>query len=666
MQKKSKWLALALTIVLSFSLLPASALAASGQVQATLDYRDIHISVDGAEITPTDAKGEIVEPFAMNGTVYLPLRAISETLGLDVEWNDATGTVVINTAKPLDFALADADETVQGFVCVADKAGKVYWQAGLNSFDEVFQTFGLTDDGTYVKAFAVPDNGEDYPFLYPEKPWKGFVSGDMIPDWFTAGIQSKVSAAFKQWKEDVYSLFDYEGLRALSAYDSINAAPAADYQVTAEDLAALKGFVEIEDSLLVNSRDSVLYTVEKYCGTAIKNDISNFYTAIARILPDTAISKEKQSEMGVMPKGVTSSNYLCDVVGTYFNFDEWLYCNLETEGYPYACSRYLFERGLFPWRDDGTNNWYLSSAKGDVFYCINDSEIGPAQAFSCLVDVNGSVYWRVALDSASALEKAFADDIQGEYICAHVKPVLAKEDATIELPDGKDPSIMHNYVYFDPASTWTLSIEGDTPAWFTAESEEKVMTAFDAWYAAIYDKIDFEGIRKIFISQPEEIAVTDEDVVLLRQWARQWQDFTDRGENPASKIKGMIYENFGMTVWADLMEYVTADWRVHHTTCTGAAISKGYLAYKGDEYSALKSTVSDSVLDMQTALTANYLKGIDWGTGSTEYPYQGVAQLVEHGLIPSTDGVCWYLTNIDTEDAEIIYEIPVAELLADE
>lgn len=663
MKKMTKWLSLMLAIILTFSLMVTPALAASEKVQATLDYSDISIMIDGEEITPTDVNGKHVEPFIIDGTVYLPLRAVSEALGCDVEWDGATDTVIINTAKSLDFTLAGADDTVQGFVCVADKSGKVYWQAGLNSFDDVFQTFGLTDDRSYVKAFAVPDNDEDYPFLYPEKGWKGLIYADAIPNWFTADIQSKVSSAFEQWKEEVYSLFDYETVRTITLDEVIAASPAADYQVTAEDIAALRDFVEVEDALLVYSRDSVSYTIQKYCGTAIKNDISNRLGSIGNALQSRAISAEKQAKLGVMARGVTSANFINDVAGSYFDIDEWLYCNLETEGYPYAGGRYLFDHGLYPWRDDGTNDWYLSSANGDILYRVNDSEIGPAQAFSCLVDANGNVYWRAALDNGPTLEKAFVDELKVEYVCAHVKPVLDEEKATIELPDGKDPSIMHNYVYFDPASEWTLSIEGDKPAWFTAEVEKKVMAAFDEWYAKIYDNIDFEGIRKIFTSQPDEIKVTDGDIALLRQWARQWQDFTDSGENPAYKIKEVIYANFGMTVWADLMEYVTADWRVHHTCCTGMAVSQGYLAYKGEGNMPLKKTVSDSVLDMQTALTANYMKGIDWGTGSTEYPYQGVAQLVEHGLIPSTDGVCWYLTDIDT--AEMIYEIPVVELLAD-
>jgi len=70
----------------------ASALAAY-QTQATLDYSGIQITLNGQPVTPTDAAGNPVEPFAINGTTYLPVRAVANALGLGVEWEQATQTV---------------------------------------------------------------------------------------------------------------------------------------------------------------------------------------------------------------------------------------------------------------------------------------------------------------------------------------------------------------------------------------------------------------------------------------------------------------------------------------------------------------------------------------------------------------------------------------------
>ena len=61
----------------------------------TAVYRDIKITIDGEEIIPKDANGKIVEPFIVDGTTYLPIRAISEAIGYNVKWDDEANTVVI-------------------------------------------------------------------------------------------------------------------------------------------------------------------------------------------------------------------------------------------------------------------------------------------------------------------------------------------------------------------------------------------------------------------------------------------------------------------------------------------------------------------------------------------------------------------------------------------
>ena len=62
---------------------------------AELFYNNIKIYIDGGEIVPKDGNGNVVEPFTMNGTTYLPVRAISNAFGKDVEWDGATQSVYI-------------------------------------------------------------------------------------------------------------------------------------------------------------------------------------------------------------------------------------------------------------------------------------------------------------------------------------------------------------------------------------------------------------------------------------------------------------------------------------------------------------------------------------------------------------------------------------------
>lgn len=63
-----------------------SALATSGKVTKELEYRNISVTLDGEKLDLRDAKGNAVEPFMFEGTNYLPVRALAESLGLSVSW----------------------------------------------------------------------------------------------------------------------------------------------------------------------------------------------------------------------------------------------------------------------------------------------------------------------------------------------------------------------------------------------------------------------------------------------------------------------------------------------------------------------------------------------------------------------------------------------------
>lgn len=94
---KAKKIAVVVSAVLSLCLLAGTALAASGTLQKEIAYRDIKITLYGKEVTPTDANGNAVEPFIMDGSTYLPVRAVAGALGLDVAWDGATSTVILGT-----------------------------------------------------------------------------------------------------------------------------------------------------------------------------------------------------------------------------------------------------------------------------------------------------------------------------------------------------------------------------------------------------------------------------------------------------------------------------------------------------------------------------------------------------------------------------------------
>lgn len=94
-----KLISIIFVLTLVFSL-ACSAIAVSSTIQANLTYRDIKVTMNGEQIALVDSAGNSVEPFIINGTTYLPLRVVSNALGLTVGWDDATSTVSLAEEEP--------------------------------------------------------------------------------------------------------------------------------------------------------------------------------------------------------------------------------------------------------------------------------------------------------------------------------------------------------------------------------------------------------------------------------------------------------------------------------------------------------------------------------------------------------------------------------------
>lgn len=90
-KKKIIALVLILTIILS-----TTVFATVGSRTAELVYNNIKILLNGKQITPTDANGNAVEPFVIDGTTYLPVRGIASALGMNVGWDAATSSVTLD------------------------------------------------------------------------------------------------------------------------------------------------------------------------------------------------------------------------------------------------------------------------------------------------------------------------------------------------------------------------------------------------------------------------------------------------------------------------------------------------------------------------------------------------------------------------------------------
>lgn len=111
MKHLSKNLRRVLAVTAIAALLVGTAAAASTVTKRTIEanYMGIKLVIDGQEVTPKDASGNVVEPFTSNGTTYLPVRAVANALGKSVTWDGNTNTVYIGDAVHLPYQVNEAD-----------------------------------------------------------------------------------------------------------------------------------------------------------------------------------------------------------------------------------------------------------------------------------------------------------------------------------------------------------------------------------------------------------------------------------------------------------------------------------------------------------------------------------------------------------------------------
>ena len=79
---------LGITVVAIMMSIPV--FAKVGQEIATIHYNGIAISVNGSIVSTEN------EPFILDGRTYLPVRDVAEFMQLDVDWDDATQTVLLS------------------------------------------------------------------------------------------------------------------------------------------------------------------------------------------------------------------------------------------------------------------------------------------------------------------------------------------------------------------------------------------------------------------------------------------------------------------------------------------------------------------------------------------------------------------------------------------
>ena len=106
---------------------------------------DIVVKYNDVRQTMRDVNGVVVYPVVNNGTTYLPIRAVSNMLGVDVKWDQETRTVSLYSA---DFLQTGA---------IPDEGGRIEVSGPT--------LFSFTPDRTGAWQFITSDNGGADPYL---------------------------------------------------------------------------------------------------------------------------------------------------------------------------------------------------------------------------------------------------------------------------------------------------------------------------------------------------------------------------------------------------------------------------------------------------------------------------------------------------------------------
>lgn len=130
----------------------ATALAMGLSVTALAASRNISVSdgirvvLNGQVFQPRDAKGNAVELFAYNGTVYAPIRALCEAAGMTVSYDAATKTASVTTGSA-----GSAPSSSDSYITEQSAKDAALKHAGVSASQSTFLKAKLErDDGRMV------------------------------------------------------------------------------------------------------------------------------------------------------------------------------------------------------------------------------------------------------------------------------------------------------------------------------------------------------------------------------------------------------------------------------------------------------------------------------------------------------------------------------------
>jgi hypothetical protein len=210
------------------------------------------------------------------------------------------------------------------------------------------------------------------------------------------------------------------------------------------------------------------------------------------------------------------------------------------------------------------------------------------KAFSCIIEPNKKVTWKMGIDSHDKLLEiaGLPDDTKDPAKIRFCRIEIAPKNGSYLEPDE-----------------WVFKIDMDiTPTWWTLDHKTACLKVHKKWLKAL-DKILVRKpiVHPFKITPPKEI--TEEHLSLLREWA-----------------------SVRDSVWASVWASVGASVRDSVWDSVWASVGASVRAYTGSFF-ILPRTAWQYTERIQTS----------------GYPFESLVKLWDLGLVPSFDGKIWGL-----------------------
>lgn len=145
----------------------------------------IKVYWEGVEKTLRDSKGDKVEPILYNGTTYVPLRAMSNLMGKDVDWNQNEKAVYVGKKPTMKtYSLKDMEKNING---------SSYWYDRTYKFNLKNEVINITDGAIHFTSGRIT-------YVLDNK-FSSF-KGKMVMPYSTVGEEGEATVTFYSVEND--------------------------------------------------------------------------------------------------------------------------------------------------------------------------------------------------------------------------------------------------------------------------------------------------------------------------------------------------------------------------------------------------------------------------------------------------------------------------------